>query len=125
MLHEFVGLAGEGLGPGRGAGDVNGDGFEDLIVGAYAAARGTGAGRTYIRSGRDGAILQTITSNLAGEQSGYDTVGVGDLNADGRLDFAIAAANASRVYIFGGAPRRSTRPTSMMMATWTSATCCW
>jgi len=103
LLHQFPGLPGEGLGPGRFAGDVNGDGFADLAIGAYTSGDGApNAGRTYIRSGRDGSILRTITSNLANEQNGFDAFGIGDINADGRLDFAVSAANANRVYVFAG-----------------------
>ncbi len=53
-------LTGEGAGEGFGigpaaAGDVDGDGFDDLIVGAwqYAGAAVSG-GRAYLYSGKDG-----------------------------------------------------------------------
>jgi hypothetical protein len=103
IIHEFPGMPGEGLGCGRGAGDVNGDGYADLVIGAWTNSEGApNGGKVYVRSGRDGSVLRTITSTVAGEQRGYDAVGLGDINADHRIDFLVSAATGSRVYIFAG-----------------------
>jgi hypothetical protein len=96
-------LRGEGLGCGRGAGDVNGDGFADLAVGAYTYNSGNGSGRVYIFSGCDGQVLRTITNDRGtGEQLGFDAVGMADTNGDGRPEIIGASGNGNRLYIIKG-----------------------
>jgi hypothetical protein len=78
-----------------GAGDVNGDGFDDIII---SAARG--AGKTYVIFGRRSGW--TMNQNLVysnasflgegtSDQSYRGLSGVGDVNNDGYDDFAIGA----------------------------------
>jgi hypothetical protein len=102
-LYTFHQAPGEGLGCGRTSGDVNGDRHADLVVGAFSNSAGAGqAGRVYVYSGRDGAVLRTITSTRSGEQFGFDAVGVGDLDGDGKLDFLVGASNGNRAYAIAG-----------------------
>lgn len=103
LIHDFRGSAGEGVGPGRQAGDVDGDGFVDLLIGHYTNGDGASqAGRVTVRSGRTGSILRTITSTTPGEQLGFDCVGVGDTNGDGLIDLLLSAASGSNVYLVAG-----------------------
>jgi hypothetical protein len=96
--------AAEGLGPGREAGDVDGDGLVDLAVGSYTSSDGAPqAGKVEIFSGVDGTLIRRITSTTAFENLGFDTVGVGDLNDDGVPDLLISAASGDRVYVVAGA----------------------
>ena len=75
------------------AGDVDKDGFDDLIVGAYQngfSASLTGYVRIY--SGRTGlALYQTLAGTQGGEVFGVSVAGVGDVNGDGWADIAVGA----------------------------------
>ena len=97
------------------AGDVNGDEYSDVIVGAYGNdAGGNSAGRAYIYFG--GAIINTtadvtLTGAAAGDNFGYSVSTAGDVNGDGYSDVIVGAyqndaggSNAGRAYIYlGGA----------------------
>ena len=93
------------------AGDVNGDGYDDLIIGArYADPNGDGSGETYIiyggasapgtegvldleaLNGSNGFILTGID---AGDQSGGSVSSAGDVNGDGYDDLIIGARYAA------------------------------
>ena len=97
------------------AGDVNGDGFDDLIVGArYNDAVGPNAGRAYVYYGGPGAdaIAElTLTGEAAGDQFGYSVGTAGDVNGDGFDDVIVGAylndaggTSAGRAYIYYGGP---------------------
>lgn len=102
-----------------GAGDVNHDGFADVIVGAFRNdAGGTDAGRAYIFFGGNGPYPRTINAAnadmiLTGETShdlfGIAVAGVGDVDGDGFGDVMVGASEsnagaykAGRVYVFLG-----------------------
>lgn len=105
------------------AGDVNGDGRDDFIVGAPQNDAGAAeAGAAYVIFGRDGnftspidlATLDSatgfkITGAAAGDIAGLGVSSVGDINGDGISDLAIGApqsqtSGAGNVYIvYGGA----------------------
>jgi len=92
------------------AGDVDNDGFGDVIVGApFNDGHGTSSGRAYILDGEDGSRLRTHTGQTAGEQFGYAVSGATDLNDDNMNDYAVGAPrndgggnDAGRVSIFDG-----------------------
>ena len=103
MLHSWRGTAGEGLGPGREAGDVNGDGRVDLIIGSYTSSDGAPqAGKVQVFSGATGRPLRTITSLTPNENLGFDAVGVGDVNGNGTIDYLVSAASLDTVYLIDG-----------------------
>ena len=86
--------AGEGFGTSPSvAGDVDGDGFADLIVGAWQYSReAIGAGRAYLYSGKDGRLLKTYTCRIPGDTFGFDAVTLGDVDGDRSADFLITSA---------------------------------
>jgi hypothetical protein len=97
----WPGPPGAGAGRGRGAGVIDGDDVEDLAVGQYTYGV-DGAGRLEIRSGADGSLLRSITSATPGENFGFDAVGIGDVNGDGRPDLLVSAATGETVYVIAG-----------------------
>lgn len=92
-----------------GAGDVNGDGFDDLIVGAYRAAidGNNFTGKSYVvfggqGVGSDGAIAVSDLNgsdgfvvngadDCCGGSAGTSVSGAGDINGDGFDDLLIGA----------------------------------
>ena len=75
-----------------GAGDVDGDGFADLIVGAHLDDNnGTDSGSARVFSGLDGSILYTFDCDSAFDQFGVSVSGAGDVNADGFADLIVGA----------------------------------
>jgi FG-GAP-like repeat len=103
LLHSWSGAAGDGLGPGRGALDVNFDRVDDLAVGSYLNSDGgLNAGKIQLFSGRSGRRLRTITSTTPGENLGFDAVGIRDLNRDHRPDLLASAAEGDTLYVIAG-----------------------
>jgi FG-GAP-like repeat/FG-GAP repeat len=75
-----------------GGGDVNGDGYDDIVVGdvSYHAPGSGGNGRVHVYSGLN---LQTLFSMTgpANAQLGSAVACVDDVNGDGKADVAISA----------------------------------
>jgi hypothetical protein len=86
--------AGDGFGTSKStAGDVDRDGFEDLIVGAWQYGQvALSAGRAYLYSGKDGHLIKTFTCRIPGDTFGFDAVGLGDVDGDGTADLLITSA---------------------------------
>ncbi|MEO6709004.1 MAG: integrin alpha, partial [Planctomycetota bacterium] len=93
------------------AGDVNADGFADVIVGAPGVAvAGFAAGGVRVFSGRTGAVLYTLNGLAVSDYFGTSVAGLGDVNGDGKDDFAVGApyadpngAASGKVRVFSGA----------------------
>jgi len=98
------------------AGDVNGDGYADIIVGAPRNdTNGSNAGRAYIYTntltGRD-IPDEFFTGEAEGNGFGYAVSGAGDVNGDGYPDVIVGAIQfgvvgglpSGRAYIYFGGP---------------------
>ncbi len=95
-LYTFEGdSAGDGFGGSvSGAGDVNGDGYADLIVGAAGDDNnGDFSGSARVFCGLKGSILYTFEGNFAGDQFGITVSSAGDVNGDGYADLIVGALN--------------------------------
>jgi hypothetical protein len=122
------------------AGDINGDGLADLIVGArYATALGaTEAGRSYVVFGKTATTAIDLSAIAAGtggfvlngqttgDQSGYSVASAGDVNGDGLADLIVSAKfsdpssgnDAGRTYVVFG----KTSTTSIDLSSVTAGT---
>jgi Ca2+-binding RTX toxin-like protein len=82
-----------------GAGDVNGDGIPDILVGAR--------GLVFVFSGVDGSLLLTIGNPVPGPYNGIGgaVAGVGDVNGDGKSDLLLGEMDNGKgqAYVFNGA----------------------
>ncbi len=94
------------------AGDLNGDGRSDVIVGAQSY--GSNTGRTYLFYGgstlvsKGAGSADVILTGESGSDFGVSAVAAGDVNGDGRADVIVGAlgysSNTGRAYVFYGGP---------------------
>ena len=116
------------------AGDVNGDGMADLIIGAqYAQPSGSSSGEAYVvfgtsgiggggsfeLSGLNGTNGFIVEGTAASDRLGRQVSGIGDVNGDGVDDVIIGAPRANsptddegKSYVIFGKPAAQSFPTS-------------
>jgi hypothetical protein len=97
------------------AGDVNGDGYADLLVGTNPGFGGHGHG--YVYAGGPSGLVATPTATLL-PAKGYFSASVsaaGDVNADGYSDVLVGVSDQSTVGVYLGGPTGpSSTPVSLL-----------
>jgi hypothetical protein len=112
------------------AGDVNADGYDDWLVGAFNHSNGEfEEGAAYLFFGGAGALSTTpawsYEPNVANVQAGFSVAGAGDVNGDGFDDVLVggpgladASQSAGRAMLFLG---HANKPSSSPDRTWLGA----
>ncbi|MBU0674245.1 MAG: FG-GAP repeat protein [Proteobacteria bacterium] len=97
-----------------GVGDVNGDGYGDVVVGAYNYSKGQNSeGRVFLYLGSAMGLAASPAWTAEGDQAGalfgWAVAGAGDVNGDGYADVVIGArqysnnkTNEGRIYLYLG-----------------------
>lgn len=113
------GVAGERFGAALATGDVNGDGYDDLVVGAdnFDGAPSTtcaGTGSAYMFLGGPSGLSPSASWTSSGDavaRAEYgDAVSIGDVNGDGYDDVVVGAPmgyatpTTGRVFVYSGSP---------------------
>jgi hypothetical protein len=109
-----------------GVGDVDGDGDDDFLVGAFADDDGgTNSGRVRLYSGPDAAVVATYDGNSASDELGFSVASLGDVDGDKGLDFALSApvddsgggVFSGSVRVYAGVPPPPEGPQNYCMTT--------
>ncbi|MEI7875984.1 MAG: hypothetical protein WCK95_27950 [Alphaproteobacteria bacterium] len=111
----FYGVAGDKAGYSVSGGDINGDGFSDLIIGAPGAGRTGTDGATFVIFGKSSGFPSVTNLSSLNGSDGFKVNGVdygygaqsvasiGDMNGDGYDDLIIGASKAYGTYTSTGA----------------------
>jgi hypothetical protein len=98
-----------------GVGDLNGDGYDDVVVGAPYYTDPHSPGKIYVYQGSPAGLATTAAWTAQGDDLqthlGSSVAGPGDVNGDGLDDFFVGAytafdlyGNLGKIYLFNGSP---------------------
>jgi hypothetical protein len=100
------------------AGDVNGDGYSDVIIDAYGYPNFIYTGKVYVYYGSSTGLPTTpnwtATGQNTGNYFGASSSTAGDVNGDGYSDLIIGAYGYNRIYIYHGSPTGLIGPTRIL-----------
>jgi hypothetical protein len=85
------------------AGDVNQDGFSDVVIGARGYDGNTG--KIYVYSGKDSSLLFSKIGEEVGSRFGVAVDTAGDFNSDGYADVIVGADSfdsSGKAYVYSG-----------------------
>ena len=74
-----------------GIGDLDGDGLADVAIGAPSLGNGSQEGSVQVYSPKSGQRIIGVVSNQLQDGMGYLVAGVGDVDGDGKPDWAASA----------------------------------
>ncbi|MBL8002325.1 MAG: FG-GAP repeat protein [Flavobacteriales bacterium] len=119
FLQWEINLAGANFGDGMGCvGDVNGDGFSDIAIGARLA--GASNGTVAVFHGGPYSVSTAFTMSRFGDQAnaalGRTVANAGDVNGDGYADIVVGAPGMNTTYVHYGSPSGISSAPSLTLA---------